>query len=92
MERVNEYRTKDIYIASVLAVNQSPVNLQPESNFYWFVFNNPERCEQIVDDFWQNKLQVNAKDLVTAIKDLKTRVFTERRQSSSWSDEPHANY
>lgn len=80
MEKLNEYRTKDIYIASVLAVCQSPVMLQPESNFYWFVFNNPEECEQIVDDFWQNKLQVNAKDLVTAIKDLKTRVFAERRQ------------
>lgn len=82
MTRLNEYRTKDIYIASVLAVGQPSIQLKQESNFYWFVFSNPKQCEQIIDDFWQNKLRVNAKDLVTAIKDLKTRVFTEKRQSS----------
>lgn len=80
MERLNEYRTKDIYLASVLAANQLSIRLQPESDFYWFVFSDPEKCKQLVNDFWQNKLNVNAKDLVTAIKDLKTRVFAERRQ------------
>jgi len=89
---MNEYRTKDIYLASVLAANQLSARLQPERDFYWFVFSNPEQCEQLVNDFWESKLSVDAKGLVTAIKDLKTRVFAERRQSSPRPDEPYGNY
>ncbi|KKQ47044.1 MAG: hypothetical protein US75_C0011G0019 [Candidatus Woesebacteria bacterium GW2011_GWC1_38_13] len=76
MTRLNEYRTKDIYLASFISLSGKLLRLERESDFYWFVFENKIMCEEIVSNYWQGESKVEARAFVNAIKGLKTRVFS----------------
>jgi len=77
MSKQNEYRTKDLYIASFLSLSEKLLRLEPESDFYWFVFENRKRCEEIVNSYWQEESKVETRAFVNAIKSLKSRIFSE---------------
>jgi len=77
MPRQNEYRTKDIYIASMLSLSEKLLRLETQSNFFWFIFSNKQACEKKVNDYWQGETRVETKAFVNAVKDLKARVFSE---------------
>lgn len=81
MTSQNEYRTKDLYLASFLSLSEKLLGLESESNFFWFVFNSKQACEKKVNDYWQGESQVETKAFVNAIKDLKARVFSEGKQN-----------
>ncbi len=76
MSSLNEYRTKDIYLASYLSLLERLLRLERESDFYWFVFENKKHCEAMVNNYWQGESKVETKAFVNAIKSLKARVFS----------------
>ncbi len=77
MPKQNEYRTKDLYLASFLSLSEKLVRLEPEKDFFWFVFNNKGRCEEKVNCYWLGEAKVEVKSFVNSIKNLKARVFSE---------------
>ena len=66
------YETKDLFIASVLyasglALSSSKWN----DGKCYFYFENVSDCEKIVNDYYQNKLTLNAKTLLDAMQTIK---------------------
>lgn len=80
MLKQNEYKTKEIYIASFLSLSEKLLRLEPESNFFWFIFNNKKVCKNKANFYWQGETKVETKSFVNAIKNLKARIFSEGRQ------------
>jgi len=73
------YKTKDIYEASaLLAYNLKLVRLEPEHNFYWFIFENNDVSRKTADRYWRGDLLVNAEQYADAIRTLKDRLFARR--------------
>lgn len=73
------YKTKDIYEASALVTSDIKLlRLEKESNFFWFVFENLQKSEDISSQYWNNELMVLAKDYSDAIRSLKDRLFASR--------------
>lgn len=79
MSKQNEYRTKDLYIASFLSLSEKLVRLKPQTDFFWFVFNNEKSCKEKVNQYWLGEIKVETKSFVNAIKNLKARLFSERQ-------------
>ena len=78
----DEYRTKDIYISSLLSLSEKLIRLESEADFFWFIFENKKSCKQKINKFWLEELKVEPKSFINAIKNLKSRVFVERRETS----------
>jgi len=75
----NCYKTKDLYEGAYLyAIGQKLLNLEEEERFYWFIFKNKSRCQELANQYWQGTAEVNAKKYASAIRDLKDRVFAQR--------------
>jgi len=48
-----------------------------EQQFVTFVFDDPEfLAEEMLGRYWDGEVQVNAKELISNIKELKTRLHT----------------
>ena len=76
---MEQFRTKDIYEASALLASDAKfLYLEPESNFYWFVFENATACRTLSDSYWRNELTVHAKSLTDTIRSLKDQIFARR--------------
>lgn len=76
---MEKYRTKDIYEASaLLASDVLIIELERESSFYWFVFENATACRTISNAYWANTLMLKAKDYADAVRSLKDRIFAGR--------------
>jgi hypothetical protein len=78
-ERDGRYLTKDFYSASLLKAQGLPlVGLEKGGDrFYYFVFNDgDQKADQIIQGYWNRSLQVEAKDLIDAIQDLKTILYS----------------
>lgn len=72
----NSYRTKDLGEASALyCCSAKLLRLEQEQNFFWFVFDDKNLCEQISNSYWRGKLQVSAKAYSEALRSLKDRLF-----------------
>lgn len=72
-------KTKDFYLGSaLLASNCKLIKLEPEGNFYWFVFADSDRCRRLSDAYWANELEVLAKSYAEAIRSLKDRLFANK--------------
>ena len=81
--RLTEYVTKDLQEAgALLASNAKLLRLDKEQDFYWFVFEDKTFCEQLSASFWSGELQVSAKAYSTALKELKDRLFSQRKPKS----------
>lgn len=69
--------TRDLYLASYLfakGYKLTAVRPDESSIFYWFVFEEKEKCEKEEQMFFENKSIVKAKDYAEAIKYLKRKV------------------
>lgn len=76
----NEFRTKDLYEASVLySLGKKVLRLEGSGNQYWFVFADSDSCKEFSDLYWRGEIEVNAKSLVNCIRDLKDRIFSQGR-------------
>ena len=73
------YQTKDLYESALLAAcNLKLLRLVKETDFYWFVFENKTRAEELSSKFWQGEALVNAKAYAESIRGLKNRIFSRR--------------
>jgi hypothetical protein len=73
------YQTKDLYESALLAAsNLKLIKLVKETDFYWFVFDNKTRAEELSSKFWQGEALVNAKAYAESIRGLKNRIFARR--------------
>jgi hypothetical protein len=72
------YITKDFYISCCLLASGLQLLQLDKSNgkdFVYFVFQDLEQ-EAIVSDHWSRNLIIPTKDLVNAIQELKTRLYS----------------
>ena len=79
MAAINEIKLKDFYQAVVLMTLGFPLIWleKGEQQFVTFVFDDPEfLAEEMLGRYWDGEVQVNAKELISNIKELKTRLHT----------------
>lgn len=73
----NELRIKDMYSAAILRSLKYPlVDLdRSEGNYVLFVFDDSGvTAEEVLRQHWDGQLQVNSRDFVESIRELKTRL------------------
>lgn len=71
------FKSTDFYIsASLLAVGKNLLELdRTNPRSVVFIFDNTDfQCEPLISQYWNRSLVVPAKDLVSAITELKTRL------------------
>lgn len=73
------YHTKDLAeAAAILAKGRRLLRLQPQEDYFLFVFEDEKQCEEIANSFWSGELRVNAKGYADALRTLKDRIFARR--------------
>lgn len=73
------YTSKDFYISSVLLACDCTIERldRNQGNFVEFVFrDSPDKCLELIASYWANELLVDPKKLISAISELKTRIYT----------------
>lgn len=77
----NEYKTRDLYIAAMLyALGKKLKSTEKVRNTYWFGFGDFGDCDEIVNQYWKDQVDVNASKFIEAIKKLKTLIFSQSEQ------------
>lgn len=73
---ISKYKLKDFYVACILrAVGIPLLEMEKTSGFANFVFAiDSEHAKTIIDRYWDKDLQVDARTLIEAINELKTRI------------------
>jgi hypothetical protein len=74
---MKNYSSSDFYLCAVcLACNCTIDRLEKQpGNFVEFVFkDSPDKCLEIIASYWDGKLLVDPKKLISAINELKTRL------------------
>ncbi|MGH2612500.1 MAG: DUF5659 domain-containing protein [Rhabdochlamydiaceae bacterium] len=72
----DQYKTKDLSEASALVcAGAKLIRLESASNFFYFVFLDKRRCEELSASYWSGELQVSAKSYADSIRSLKDRLF-----------------
>lgn len=77
------YSTRDIYVASaILATGLFPIyTINKEGKIYYFVFmySSPYeiRPDDVVIQYWNGDLVIEAKKLFSAFKEIKNRMYGE---------------
>lgn len=79
----NVYKTKDIFEASYLySENVKFLGLDTGVGFYWFLFSNSYKCEELSKAYWSGVSSCNTKDFVYSFKTLKGLIFSRRSNAS----------
>lgn len=79
MDNGDAYLTKDLYEAAFLIThNLKLLRLVKEDNYYWFVFGNKTKAEELSAQFWRKEIDVNAKIFAENIRSLKDRIFARK--------------
>ena len=82
MVNSDQLRIKDMYSAAVLrSLNYSLIDLdRSEGNYVLFVFNDPSlTADEDLRRHWDGELEVNSRDFVESIRELKTRLHGSKR-------------
>ena len=75
------YETRDLYEASAIrSLNHSVIDVKKEDGVCYFVFDNKQDCEDIVNDYRNRKLTVNAKSFTESIKTMKNFIYSGERR------------
>ena len=70
------FRTKDLGEASLLySSDKRLIHLNHDGIRYWFIFEDQESCQKIVQSFWRKEAMINAKNFVDAERTLKNLIF-----------------
>lgn len=92
MSDISEYKTKDVYIASMLIARgykQYRIERNGRQCFFIFYpekedvpdsFNPVSFLEDEVNQYWNGNLLVDPKELFNAFKELKNRMYVEGEQ------------
>ena len=73
-----EYRTKDFYVAAFLMTSGFKLSSLDRTNSrqIFFVFDYDSAIEENVDNFFFGRDKISAKELVTAVKNLKQLIYS----------------
>lgn len=76
MNLENEYRLTDFPLTITLLCFEFEIKYFDETNprKIEFVFDNNKKLQELVKNYWSNKLLVNPKSFYYAEKDLKSRI------------------
>jgi len=73
------YRCKDLMRSAALLALGIPLSgLNSRGRFYDFLFEDPEKCRVIEQEWWRGTLQVNAVKYADSIKRLKNMVYARK--------------
>jgi len=73
----NTYKTKDIFEGAYLhSLKITLTRLEPDTHYFWFVFDNKKGCESLASSYWSGIATGNIKDFVNSYKTLKDLVFS----------------
>lgn len=80
----DSFQTQDLNLASALVLSGQQIDdicpSKDDSKTLLFVFNDQKKCEQVQEQYWQNKLTGNIRDYVKIFKELRERVLAERQR------------
>jgi hypothetical protein len=79
MKNTNEFKINDFYQAVILKTVGFPLLRleRSSSKFVVFVFDDPkQKAKEIIRNYWQRKIKVDARDLIETINELKTRIHS----------------
>lgn len=79
MRKINEVKNKDFYTACILRALGFPFERieKGTDRFSLFVFFDPRgEAEEIIGKYWRRELPIEAKDLVDAIHDMKSILYS----------------
>lgn len=69
----NLYKTKDFNLASVLYASKQLLDSSYwEDGSCFFVFEDEDACNKVIDDYFKDKLTLSPKSLVDAQKTIKS--------------------
>jgi len=77
MKNVEQWKSKDFYLSSVLlASGITLLNLEKTNQgFMFFVFDiTPDKAESIISSHWSKTLALPTRDLIESISQLRTRL------------------
>lgn len=73
----NRYITHDSEYASILyATKQVLDSSYWENGTCFFIFENQNKCEQIIGDYYKDKIIISAKFLMEAIRTIKSIIYS----------------
>ena len=76
MKMENIYRTKDLYESSYLyACHKKLLQLDRENGRCWFIFQDKQSCQSLIDSYWRREAKIDAKEFIDALRSLKDRIF-----------------
>lgn len=73
------FTTKDFYLSACLLASGLPLKQlqRREEKIVVFVFDDPKNiAKKIIQDHWSRKLIIPTRDLIEAINELKTRIYS----------------
>lgn len=71
------YRTKELSeSAALLTLGQKIIDVEKIDRICWFVFDDFDTCQKIVNQFWYDRCPVDAKTYYDSITRLKNRIFS----------------
>jgi len=71
------YQSKDQYLATLLFCLDIPLEkTERKGSIVFFVFQNKGRCEEIIKDYYQNKLNINPKKFVDSLNTIRSLIFS----------------
>lgn len=79
MKNLNEFKINDFYQSCILKVSNFTLLRLERGNgrFVVFVFDDPEsRATEIIEKYWNREVQVEARDLIETINEMKSRLYT----------------
>ena len=79
MDNNKEFKSQDFYQSVVLkTLGFQLLRLEKGSgHFFIFVFSDSEaKAEEIIEEYWNRKVKVDARDLIETINELKTRIHS----------------
>lgn len=72
------FETHDLaLVAALVEYGESPIKLDRSNpRRVIFIFENDEKLQSTVSDYWLNHLKVNPKTYFDSLKHLKTRIYS----------------
>lgn len=73
----NYFKTSDMALATTLSLHFPIITIDRfNPRKVLFVFNRLPELDQLVEQFWQNKITVEPQVFANQIKNLKTRIYS----------------
>lgn len=73
------YMTKDLNEISILLAHNFEYDYIDKSGECFFYFKNREKCDEIIESFWDRKLKMNIADFVDGTRKAKDLIFRSLR-------------